>query len=98
MIAEGGRRHLGCEYIMCSFHTGRARPPEGVRRMPAMMLPRLKMIADKDGIEAERLGKNREIEQLARPELLRRRLVAKSKQRSLLTALDWSREERARKL
>jgi hypothetical protein len=40
------------------------------------MLPWLKVVADEDRIETDFLGKTREAQQLARPELLRRCLVS----------------------
>src|SRR4051812_37270381 len=44
--------------------------------MAVDVLPRLKMVTDEDGIEADFLGKTRKAQQLARRELLRRRLVS----------------------
>jgi hypothetical protein len=48
------------------------------------MLPRLEVIADKDRVEPDLFGEAREIEQIARPELLGRRLVSKFQHLSLL--------------
>ena len=44
--------------------------------MPAGVPPRLKVIADDDAVEADFLGVDAELEQLAWPELLGRRLIA----------------------
>src|SRR6516164_5780511 len=52
--------------------------------MSAGMLPRLKVVADKDRVEADRLGQTRELQQLARPELFGRRLVSELQQHTLL--------------
>src|SRR6266851_1426542 len=49
------------------------------------MLPGLEMVADKDRVEADRLRQARELQQLARPELLGRRLVSEFQQRLLLS-------------
>ena len=45
--------------------------------MPAMVLPRLKVIADENRIEAKRFREAREVQELARAELLCRCFVAK---------------------
>src|SRR3954471_2491100 len=44
--------------------------------MAVDMLPRLKVVADEDRVEADLLGKTREPQQLTRRELLRRCLVS----------------------
>src|SRR6516162_1871107 len=49
------------------------------------MLPRLEVVADKDRVEPDLLGKAREVQQLARPELFGRRLISKLQQRLLLS-------------
>src|SRR6266851_3654533 len=53
--------------------------------MPVGVLPGLEMVADKDRVEADRLRQARELQQLARPELLGRRLVSEFQQRLLLS-------------
>ena len=57
---------------------GRAQPDERVRRMPVGVAPRLEVVARPDGVEAEPLGGDREVEEAARVELLSRRLVSES--------------------
>src|SRR5262249_27596521 len=76
MVAEGRCRDAGANLHPVGLGAERPEPGERVGRMPAGVLPRLKMVADKDRVEADRLGQARELQQLARPELFGRRLVS----------------------
>jgi hypothetical protein len=84
MVAEGRCRNAGADLHPRRLGAERAEPGERVRRMPAGVLPRLKVVADEDGVEAGVLRQARELQQLARPELFGRRLVSELKQRLLL--------------
>ena len=54
----------------------RRQPGERERRMPAVVAPGLEVIGDDDAVEAELLGQHGVLHELARRELLGRRLVA----------------------
>ena len=76
MVAECRRQHTGADHDARRSGTQRAQPRQGERRMAIDVLPWLKVVADEDRIETDFLGKTREIQQLARRELLRRCLVS----------------------
>ena len=76
MVAERRRQHAGADNDARRFGAERAQPCQRKRCMPIDMLPRLKVIADEDGIEPDFLGETGEAQQRARRELLRRCLVS----------------------
>src|SRR5262245_33846553 len=76
MVAESRRQHAGPHDHARRSCAQRAEPRERERRMAVDVLPRLKVVADEDRVEADFLGKAREAQQLVRRELLRRGLVS----------------------
>src|SRR5207237_312717 len=64
----------------------RAEPSECCRTVSAVVAPGLEMVGDGDRIEAELLRQYGVVEQLARPELLRRRLVAERQRHACSSA------------
>src|SRR5258707_15851286 len=76
MVAESRRQHAGAHNDARRAGAQRAQPGQREGRMTIDVLPWLKVIADKDRIEPDFLGKTREAQQLARRELLRRCLVS----------------------
>src|SRR5207237_5899893 len=93
MVAERRRQHAGAYDDARRSGAQCAQPCQGERRMAVDMLPRLKVVADEDRIEADFLGKAREAQQLARRELLRRCLVSELDHR---TSPGWRRSCRYR--
>src|SRR3954462_8313440 len=76
MVAESRRQHAGAHNDARRSGAQRAEPGQREGRMTIDVLPRLKVIADKDRIETDFLGKTREAQQLARRELLCRCFVS----------------------
>src|SRR5262249_17636189 len=76
MVAKRRRQHAGPHDHARRFGAQCAEPRQRERRMAVDVLPRLKVVADEDRVEADFLGKAREAQQLARRELLRRGLVS----------------------
>src|SRR6516165_1039329 len=76
MVAESRRQHAGAHNDARRSGAQRAKPRQREGRMAVDVLPWLKVVADEDRIETDFLGKTREAQQLARGELLRRRLVS----------------------
>src|SRR6185437_5799149 len=81
MIAEDGRDNAGTDDHPRGLGAEGAKPTQRERRVPAMVLPRLKMIAHENRIEANRFRETRGIQKLAWAELLCRRFVAKLEHR-----------------
>src|SRR4051794_17055544 len=84
MVAESRGQHAGTNNYARRACAQRAQPGQREGRMTVDMLPWLKVIADKDRIEPDFLGKTREAQQLARRELLRRCLVSELDHAKLL--------------
>jgi hypothetical protein len=61
MIAKSRRRDASANDDARGFCAECAKPAEGERRMPAVVPPRLEMVADEDRVEAHSLGKTREV-------------------------------------
>src|SRR5690348_4826351 len=76
MVTEGRRQHAGADHDARGSGAEGAEPSQRKRRVPIDILPRLKMIADEDGIEPDFLGETRKAQQHARRELLRRCLIS----------------------
>src|SRR5262249_16093840 len=82
MVAERRRQHAGPHDHARRFGAQRAEPRQRERRVAVDVLPRLKVVADEDRVEADFLGKARGAQQLARRELLGRGLVSELDQRT----------------
>ena len=54
----------------------RGHPGQRERRVPALVPPRLEVVADRGAVHAVRFGRHRQFDEFARGELLRRRLVS----------------------
>src|SRR6266513_6291488 len=72
------RRHTRSKRDWSSDVCSSDLPGEGKRRVAVGVAPRLEVVADEDRIESVVLGGDREVEQLARAELLGRGLVAEA--------------------
>ncbi len=82
VVAERRRQHARADGDARGARTERPHPRERERRVAAGVAPRLEMVADEHGIEAELLGEDRVAQQLGGTELLGRGLVAEPKQRA----------------
>src|SRR5438309_11849011 len=76
VLAKSGCRDRGSESDASRSLADGGQPREGKGRMAVGVTPGLEMVADENRIESVGLGRDREIEQLARAELLSRSLVA----------------------
>ena len=81
VIAERGREHARPHHDARRARAQRTEPCQRERRVAAGVPPRLEMIADEHGLEADLFREAGEVEQLARGELLGRRLVAQPQHR-----------------
>src|SRR5262249_54013957 len=84
VVAHRRREHAGAEVGAVERLAGRAEPDDRIRRVAAVVAPGLEVVGDGDGVEADALGVPREVEQLARAELLGRSLVAVAHQTAIL--------------
>src|SRR5207244_3624163 len=71
-------------------------PGERGGGVAARVAPRLEVIRDGDSVQADLLGEDTDLEQLARPELLCRGLVAEPRHRASLRPALTSRSSRSR--
>ncbi len=79
MITEGRRQHACAHDDPRCLGPERAKPRERKRRVSVGVPPRLKVIADENGIEAGFFRKTREGQKIARTELFRGRFVTELK-------------------
>ena len=84
MVSEGRRQHAGPHHDPLRAGPQRSEPRQCGRCVPVRVFPRLKVIAHEHRIETGLFGEDREIQQFARPELFRRRLVSQSQHVPLL--------------
>ena len=76
VVAERRCQHRGAQLECLRALTDGGHPCQGERRVAALVPPRLEVVADRGAVHAVRLGGHGQFDELARRELLRRRLVA----------------------
>ena len=75
VVAQGRGEDAGPDHHPLGRGGERAEPDQRVRRVAALVAPGLEVVGDRDDVEPRLLRLDREVEQLARPELLGRSLV-----------------------
>ena len=77
VVAEGRGEHRRAQLQPLGPLTDGGHPGQRERRVPALVPPRLEVIADRCAVHAVRFGGDGQFDELPRRELLRRRLVSK---------------------
>jgi hypothetical protein len=85
LVPQGRRQHAGPEHRPLGRAADGAEPDERVGRVAAVVAPGLEVVGDGDDLEAVALGPARELDQLARAELLGGGLVAEPDAHSFLS-------------
>ncbi len=77
VVAERRRQHRRTKLQPLGPLADRRHPSQRERRVPALVTPRLEVVADRCAVHAVRFGGDRQLDEFPRRELLRRRLISK---------------------